>query len=188
MNRFHGIFLANLALICITAVCAAQDSKSEAPKTGDSSTPSNSAPARSTPNQSDASAGHAYSGMYTFLKDGEFVQITVEEEGRVTGFVSRYGEGESDKGAFLDQFFRNGKLEATKLTFVTETVHGVWYEFKGTVQRGEGKNPGDEAYYVLKGTLTQNATDANKKVSSHASEVVFRMFPQEASPAPQARN
>ena len=106
----------------------------------------------------------------------------------VTGFVSRYGEGESDKGAFLDQFFRSGKLENAKLTFVTETVHGVWFEFKGTVERGEGKNPGDEGYYVLKGTLTQSTTDSDKKVSSHSREVLFKMFPQEASPSPQTRN
>jgi hypothetical protein len=79
-------------------------------------------------------------------------------------------------------------LDDPKLTFVTETVHGVWFDFTGTVVRGDGKNPGDEAYYVLKGTLTQNATDADKKVSSHAREVALKMFPQEASPAPQARN
>ena len=64
----------------------------------------------------------------------------------------------------------------------------MWFEFKGTVERGEGKSPGDEAYYVLKGTLSQNTTDSNKKVSSHSSEVAFKMFPQEASPAPQVRN
>jgi hypothetical protein len=157
---------------------AAQDSKSAAPKSGEASP--------SVPK--DATTGQGYSGMYTFLKDGEFVQVTVEDEGRVTGFVSRYGEGESDKGAFLDQFFRSGKLDGDKLSFVTETVHGVWFEFKGAVERGEGKSPGDEAYYVLKGTLTQSATDSNKKVSSHSSEVAFKMFPQEASPAPQVRN
>ena len=41
--------------------------------------------------------------------------------------------------------------------------------FSGTFERGEGKNPGDEAYFVLKGTLTENISDANKKVTSHAS-------------------
>jgi hypothetical protein len=132
----------------------------------------------STPAQ--AKSGHEYSGMYSFLKDGEFVQITVEDEGRVTGFVSRYGDGESDKGAFLDQYFHSGKLDGNKLTFTTETVHAVWFEFKGTVERGEGKNPGDEAYYVLKGTLTDNASDAEKKVTSHSNEVVFRLFPADA--------
>ena len=80
-----------------------------------------------------------YSGMYSFQRDGEFVQLTVEDEGHVTGFVSRYGDTESDRGAFLDQFFKQGKLEGTNLTFTTDTVHGVWYDFKGTIERGPGK-------------------------------------------------
>ena len=83
--------------------------------------------------------------MYSFRKDGEFLQLTVEDGGAVTGFVSRYGDGDSDKGAFLDQFFKTGKLAGGKLTFTTEIVHGVAFEFQGTVERGEGKNPGDEA-------------------------------------------
>jgi len=28
-----------------------------------------------------------YSGMYSFLKDGEFIQITIEEKGAVSGFI-----------------------------------------------------------------------------------------------------
>ncbi len=130
----------------------------------------------------------AYSGMYSFRKDGEFVQLTVEDGSSVTGFISRYGDGESDKGAFLDQFFKTGKLDGAKLTFTTEKVHGVAFLFQGTVERGEGKNPGDEAYYVLKGTLTENVSDANNKVTSRSSPVVLKMFPQESSPAPAARN
>lgn len=128
-----------------------------------------------------------YSGMYTFLKDGEFVQLTVEDEGRVTGFISRYGDGESDKGAFLDQFFKTGKLDGNKLTFTTEMVHGVTWDFAGTVDRGEGKNPGDEAYFVIKGTLTEKTSDVNKKVTSQSRNVLFKMFPQEANPAPPTR-
>jgi hypothetical protein len=120
-----------------------------------------------------------YSGMYSFLQDGEFVQITVEDEGRVTGFVSRYGNSESDRGAFLDQFFKQGKLDGTKLTFTTDTVHGVWYEFKGTVERGEGKTLSDEAYYVVKGTLKEYRTDANKAVTSQSRQVTFKSFPRE---------
>jgi hypothetical protein len=116
--------------------------------------------------------------MYSFLKDGEFVQISVEDQGSVTGSISRYGDGESDKGTFLDQYFRSGKLDGNKVSFTTETVRGVWFEFKGTVERGEGKNPGDEAYYVLKGTLTDNTSDATKIVTTHASEVVLKMFPK----------
>ena len=69
------------------------------------------------------------------------------------------------------------------MSFTTEVVHGVAFDFKGMVERGEGKNPGDEAYFVLKGTLTENASDVNKKMTSHSREVVFKMFPQNAAPA-----
>ena len=126
-----------------------------------------------------ANAGQIYSGMYSFLKEGEFVQLTVEDDGQVTGFISRFGEEQSDKGTFLDQFFQSAKLDGNALTFTTKIVHGVSFDFKGTVERGDGKNPGDEAYFVLKGTLTENLTDASKKVTTHSSEEAFKMFPQD---------
>jgi hypothetical protein len=135
-----------------------------------------------------AKAAEQYSGMYSFLRDGEFVQVTVEDQGKVTGFVSRYGDLDSDRGAFLDQFFKTGKLDGNKLNFTTETVHGVWFDFKGTVGRGPGKNPGDEAYYVLNGTLTEHTTDASKKVSSKSREVSFKQFPQDMTPAPEKKD
>lgn len=155
-----------------------------------SATPQENAPAKSAeqsvpPSRTDAP--QAYSGMYSFLKEGEFVQLTVEDAGRVTGFISRFGDQESDKGTFLDQFFKTGKLDGSKLSFTTEVVHGTGFEFKGTVERGDGKKPGDEAYFVLKGTLTQNDSDVNKKVTSHSQEVLLKMFPQDAVPQPVVR-
>jgi hypothetical protein len=131
------------------------------------------------PPQNSTPASADYSGMYSFLQDGEFLQITVEDAGRVTGFVSRYGDSESDRGAFLDQFFKQGKLDGTKISFTTDTVHGVWYDFNGTVDHGQGKTPADEAYYIVKGTLTEYHTDANKKVTSKSHEVTFKSFPRD---------
>jgi hypothetical protein len=130
-----------------------------------------------------AQPGVEYSGMYNFLRDGEFVQITVEDQGNVTGFISRFGDSESDRGAFLDHFFKQGKLDGNKLAFTTQTVHGVWFEFRGTVERGDGRKSGDEAYFVLKGTLTQNSTDEAKKTTSHSRDVALKSFPQDVSPA-----
>lgn len=134
------------------------------------------------PNPSASEPG--YSGMYSFLKEGEFVQLTIEDDGRLTGFVSRYGDGESDQGAFLDQFFKKGKIDGINLSFTTDTVHGVWYEFKGTAERGNGKSLTEEGYYVLKGTLTEYRTDADKKTSSKAREVLLKSFPREDSTDP----
>jgi opacity protein-like surface antigen len=168
MKSWRAILVSAVAVgaMVLASSAAAQESKAAASKAGDS------------PAAHEATAGREYSGMYSFLKDGEFVQITVEDAGRVTGFVSRYGEGESDKGAFLDQYFRSGKLDGNKLSFTTETVHAVWFEFRGTVERGEGKNPGDEGYYALKGTLVENTSDAEKKVTSHEQEVALKIFPR----------
>ena len=126
-----------------------------------------------------------YSGTYSFVREGEFVQVTVEEEGKVTGFVSRFGESDTDRDLVLDHFFKQGKLDDKKLSFSTETVHGTWYEFKGVVERGEGKDVGDEAYYVLKGTLTQNGTDAQKKTTTQSRDVVFKRFPQNLGDTPE---
>lgn len=120
--------------------------------------------------------GLEYSGMYSFLKDGEFVQVTVEDDGRVTGFISRYGD---DKVTFVDQFFKSGKMDGNKLSFATKAVNGLAFDFKGTVERGEGKNPGDEGYFELKGTLSENLTDANKRTTSSSREVELKRFPQE---------
>ena len=181
MNRWREVirFVVGFGIVASCWLTGlAQDAKPQAPKSG----------AQAGPTAKDAKAGTDYSGMYMFLKEGEFAQVTVEDKGKVTGFVSRYGEGESDRGAFLDQFFKSGRLEGNKLNFTTETVHGVWFDFKGTVERGEGKNPGDEAYYVLKGTLTENSSDVDKKVSSRAVDVALKMFPQNAGPTPAARN
>jgi len=122
-----------------------------------------------------------YSGMYAFIRDGEFLQLTIEEAGRVTGFISRYGDLESDRGVFLDQFFKQGKLEGNKLTFTTDTVHSVWYEFKGSVDRGQGKDRTEEDYYVIRGTLTENTIDANKKTSARTRQVAFKSFPLDAA-------
>jgi hypothetical protein len=128
------------------------------------------------------------SGMYTFLREGEFVEVDVEPDGRVTGFISRYGERDSDRGAFLDHMFTKGSMQGNKLAFTTRSVHGVSFEFKGTVDRGEGKAPGAEAYHVIKGTLTQMTEDKDHKTSAQQREVEFKSFPADAIMAPRKKD
>jgi hypothetical protein len=174
--RFCAPQLAGLVFIALTLTLAgAQANPNLQDRNRQKKAGRNPVPGPATP-------GADYSGMYSFLRDGEFVQITVEDHGRVTGFVSRYGDAESDRGDFLDHFFKSGKLDGNQLTFITDTVHGVSYEFHGTIERGEGKSPGTEAYYVLKGTLAENSIDESKKVSSHSREVALKSFPQDMAP------
>ncbi len=126
-----------------------------------------------------------YSGMYSFLKEGEFIQITLEDKGKVSGFISRYGDSDSNKGAFLDQFIKSGTSNGKQLTFTTEPVHGVTYTFEGAFDRGPGRKPDEEAYFVLRGTLTRNAaTGDGKSTATQTRQVEFRSFPRDAD-APQ---
>lgn len=147
-----------LALFCVVGLALAQ-------------APTETKPAESPAND--------ISGMYSFLREGEYLQITVEDQGKVTGVLSRFGDLDSDRGAFLDQFLDQGTLKDGKLQFSTRPLHGVRFEFKGAVERGKGKLPGEEAYYVLRGTLTQYVTDATKKSSAKAREVEFKSFPSD---------
>ncbi len=175
------LLVVGLGAFRIAPELVAQDANK--PATGEGTKSAAPAPA-----PRDTQGSQQYSGTYTFLKEGEFVQLTVEDDGRVTGFISRFGNGENDKGEFLDQFFKSGKLEGNKLSFTTQVVHGVDFDFKGSVERGEGKNPGDEAYFILQGTLTQNTTDTNKKVTAHAQQVAFKLFPKDTAPPAVGRN
>lgn len=124
--------------------------------------------------------GDEISGMYTFLREGEFVQITVEN-GQLSGFVSRFGDRDSDRNAFLDQFFNKASLDGKKISFTTKPVHGTWFEFSGQVSRGEAKTPDKEGYWTIRGELTQFDEDESKNVSSKSREVKFKSFPQDVN-------
>lgn len=120
------------------------------------------------------------SGMYTFLQEGEFVQINIEDGNRVTGFVSRYGDSDADKGEFLDHMFdKGGELKGNHIHFKTRVVHGVSYEFDGKVERGQAKSATDEGYRVLQGKLTEYTEDPSKKTSSRSREITLKSFPQD---------
>lgn len=127
------------------------------------------------------------SGMYNFLREGEFVQINLED-GRVTGFLSRYADEEKNPENFVDQFFDKASLDGKNLAFSTKVVHGIHFEFKGTVERGPGKARGDEGFFVLKGTITQYTADPSGQVSAKQREVELKSFPgdiDEPSPPPK---
>src|SRR5437868_14324347 len=138
--------------------------------------------ASTAPKAANAMAAEDISGMYSFERDGEFIQITIEpveamKPSTVSGFISRYGDDDNDRGVFLDHFISKGSLDKQSLNFVTKAVHGVFYEFVGTVDRGSAKTHADEGYFVLKGTLKKNTILPEKKIKAISREVTFKSFP-----------
>lgn len=113
------------------------------------------------------------SGIYSFLRDGESIQLTLDH-GKLSGWVSSFGFLESDKDTLLDRFFEKASLEGTRIYFISKRIHGCWVEFSGRVERGEVRIRGKEGYYVLTGTLTQYTTDAEIKLSARKREVIFK--------------
>jgi hypothetical protein len=122
-------------------------------------------------------AAEDISGMYSFLKEGEFVQINLEQSG-VSGYISREGDLESDRGEFIDQFFNKASIRGHDVSFATKPVHGVWFEFKGRFDRGPAKTKAEDAYYVLRGTLTEFRSDAASNTTSRSREVEFKWMAQ----------
>ena len=118
--------------------------------------------------------------MYSFLREGEFIQITIEEKGNVSGFISRFGDTEKDKNTFLEQFFETGKLNGDHLTFTTKPVHARWFTFEGTIGRGEAKTDEEAGYYVIHGTLRRFETSAGNKTTEEETRTVeFKSFPRD---------
>ena len=139
-----------------------------------------------------------FSGMYSFMKEGEFVQITVEKEtgakgapaksAKVNGFISRFGDDDSDKGEFLDHFFTRGSLTGNNLNFATRQIHGVSFEFSGTLERGPAKSRSEDGYYVASGTLTRSMMGSNGKVAARSREITMKLFPDmDEDPKPAKR-
>ena len=120
-----------------------------------------------------------YSGMYSFLREGEFIQITIEEKGNVSGFISRFGDTESDKNNFVEQFFETGKLNGNHLTFTTKKVRASSFAFEGTIGRGPGRTEQEEGYYVIQGTLRRVQTGAGNKTAEETRTVEFKSFPRD---------
>jgi hypothetical protein len=140
---------------------------------------------KNTAQSPDRATADDISGMYTFLDEGEFVQINREEDG-VTGYISRMGDRESDRGSFLDQFFSKAAIQGHEVSFTTKILHGTWFEFKGRYERGPGRTKSEDGYFVLRGTLTEFAgTDDKKSTIVRTRKVDFKWLAQPDDEEPQ---
>lgn len=130
-------------------------------------------------------AAEDISGMYSFLKEGEFLQINLEKNA-VTGYISHMGDSDSDHGVFLDQFFARADIQGHEVSFTTRPLHSMWYEFKGKFDRGAGKAKTDDGYYILRGTLKEFSTNSDKSISERSRSVEFKLLAQPNDDADEA--
>jgi hypothetical protein len=122
-----------------------------------------------------------FSGRYSFLRDGEDIQINVSD-GRVDGYITRFGETDSDQGTMLQHVFDKATLNGDQLAFTTKPVHSVWYEFAGKVERGPAKTRLEDGYYQLVGTLTEHSQQNGKDTAARSRQVTFKLFADEDAP------
>jgi len=99
-------------------------------------------------------------GSYALSPDpAEVIEMILNGDGnsvRLQGYLTRMGDGTSDRGAPLTYFFARTTVSPTQLTFITKQVHGVWWSFAGTIDRGSAQSNAQKGYYFLNGTLTEH--------------------------------
>ena len=91
------------------------------------------------------------SGEYS-LGSGGIIELDLQPD-RLSGFITRLGDRESDEGTPLTFFFATSRLAGQQLAFTTRQVHGVWFSFEGTVVRGSARARDQQGYYMLQGRL-----------------------------------
>jgi hypothetical protein len=124
-----------------------------------------------------ASPQDDYTGLYTFFRDNESIQLNVED-GKLGGWVSSYGFLPSDSDTVLDRFFKQAELKGNEIHFVTQNIHGCWVEFTGHVERGSVATRAKSGYYELVGTVTEYVSDSEDRVNARQRQAVFKSMPQ----------
>lgn len=91
------------------------------------------------------------SGEYQ-LGTNEMVDVELQPD-RLSGFITRFGDRQSDEGVPLTFFFATSHLSGDRLSFTTRKVHGIWFSFDGTIVRGSARGRDQQGYYLLEGKL-----------------------------------
>lgn len=110
-------------------------------------------------------------GSYQFDHSHDSVELDLDHN-RLSGYITQLGDAETDSTTPLTFFFDQSTIDGGDIRFQTRVVHGVWYSFRGTIVRGNGKVRGDEGYYVLRGILAVHHPDSGRDKS--ADEMIER--------------
>jgi hypothetical protein len=115
------------------------------------------------------------SGEYT-LGSGGMVDVELQPD-RLSGFITRPGDRESDEGTPLTFFFATSRLAGQRLSFTTRQVHGVWFSFDGTIVRGPAPSRAQQGYYLLEGQLVLHDVASQTQQARMVSLPLARQYP-----------
>ena len=120
-------------------------------------------------------------GSYQFDHSNDSIELDLDRN-KLSGYITQLGDAETDSNTPLTFFFDQSTIDGGQLSFQTRVVHGVWYSFRGTIVRGDGKTRADEGYYVLRGVLAvhhpQSGRDKSADETIEKREARFKSMPQ----------
>ncbi|MHB1957736.1 MAG: hypothetical protein ACYCO5_01760 [Acidobacteriaceae bacterium] len=120
-------------------------------------------------------------GAYEFDHSNDSIELDLDRN-KLSGYITQLGDAETDNNTPLTFFFDQSSIDGGEISFQTRVVHGVWYSFRGTIDRGDGKSRGDEGYYVLRGVLAvhhpQSGRDKSADEIIEKRRVHFKSMPQ----------
>ena len=120
-------------------------------------------------------------GAYEFDHGNDSIELDLDRN-KLSGYITQLGDAETDNNTPLTFFFDQSSIDGGEIDFQTRVVHGIWYSFRGTIVRGDGRTHADEGYYVLRGVLEvhhpQSGMDKSADETIEKREVRFKSAPQ----------
>ena len=96
---------------------------------------------------------------------------------RLTGYITRLGDRESDEGTPLTFFFATSRMAGQRFSFTTRQVHSVWFSFEGTIVRGNARSRDQQGYYLLEGRLVLHDVASRTEQARMVSLPMARQYP-----------
>jgi hypothetical protein len=120
-------------------------------------------------------------GTYAFDHSNDSIELDLDRN-KLSGYITRLGDAETDSNTPLTFFFDQSSIDGEVISFQTRVVHGVWYSFRGTIVRGNGKVRADAGYYELRGVLAIHHPESGRDKSADETierrEIQFKSEPQ----------
>jgi hypothetical protein len=112
---------------------------------------------------------------YHFLSADDTLAI-LDEEGRLKGYIE-VAQPEEESDDVLSYDILEGSRKKAHVEFRTNRIHGKYYRFSGTVERGKGHKHKDADYFRLTGDLDVITVKSETgKETAQTFRVVFKSF------------